>query len=292
MKKVWQDISKALAASATFVTFYSFYLQKKDNVKLQQFEAYLTETKDQQAHCVNQSKKIQTLFDKISEYQFQNKTFEVRFHNLQNNMNQILKLQNDINGIETQVRKSTETGNVESLLELQQEKLIELKNLYVQNNLDLNQYGNYLTKNISDGKFIEQSNNALNKEASKASEEIQTQAQDLITNVPQDTNSFGPSMDIFNNYKEFLSTLSLDQLACLANARGLITILFIITSIYLTLFGSYLIDSFNLETRFPKLAKIIKLRQDVTKFYITIYIIFLYLFIFALISVNLFLLLT
>lgn len=292
MKKVWQDISKALAASATFVTFYSFYLQKKDNVKLQQFEDYLTEAKNQQAHCVNHSKKIQTLFDKISEYHFQNKTFEVRFHNLQNNMNQILKLQNEINGIETQLKISSDTSKVESLLELQQEKLIELKNLYVQNNLDLNQYDNYLTNNFSESKFLEQSNNALNKDSSSASKEIQAQAQDLITNVPQDTNSFGPSMDIFNNYKEFLSTLSLDQLACLANAIGLLTIFFIITSIYLALFGSYLIDSFNLEIRYPKIAKIIKLRQDVTKFYITINIIFLYLFIFTLIFVNLFLLLT
>lgn len=309
MRKIWQDISKGLATSATFVTFYSLYLQKTDKARVQQLEAFLTEAKNQQSQCLSRTDRIQTLYEKLSEIHLQNQGFKIKFFNLQDNFNQILKLQNEINNIETNLTNSTDTCYIDTLLNLQQEKIIALKNLYIKNNVDLNYYGKFINNLLygreaiasdsaqslttaNESNSANQSFNTLDNSASSTNEELPQQTLDLITTVPQDSNSFGPSMDIFNSYREFLSTLSLDQLACLANAIGLFTIFFILTSIFLTLFGSYLIDSFNLEIKFPKLAKIIQLRQNVTKFYITVNILFLYVFILALIFVNLFLLFT
>ena len=104
-------------------------------------------------------------------------------------------------------------------------------------------------------------------------------------------NLFGIQVDefsikeIYDNFKEYLSTLENEELLALFHLflNGLI--LSSITSIGISLFASYLLDKFQLEIRYPKIAKIIKLRKTLKDYYIKInifYILFSFILIFYL----------
>lgn len=70
-------------------------------------------------------------------------------------------------------------------------------------------------------------------------------------------------------YKNFLSTCcaaNSEELACLFNSLGFLMIYFAFTSIVTVLFGDFIIQKLQLEIRFPRLAKYLKLRQKVNKY--------------------------
>lgn len=62
-------------------------------------------------------------------------------------------------------------------------------------------------------------------------------------------------------YRNFVNTLEVDQLVALINVFGYYMILITLINISVILVGDYLIERLNLDTRFPKLFKIIKLKQ-------------------------------
>ena len=94
--------------------------------------------------------------------------------------------------------------------------------------------------------------------------------------------------DLITNYKEFLSTLNGEQLACLSNTIGFIMIFFAMLTITAMLIGEYLINLLKLKTRFPRLAKYIEYKKKVDKFYLIYNIIFIYVIIGLLVSVNIY----
>ena len=90
----------------------------------------------------------------------------------------------------------------------------------------------------------------------------------LFTDDILESNILGPYFEMMETYKEFLSTLSSEQLCCLFNIIGFGMLLGILSSINFILFGEYLIKYFNIEERFPKIAKYIRLRQTANKYYL------------------------
>lgn len=94
--------------------------------------------------------------------------------------------------------------------------------------------------------------------------------------------------DLITNYKEFLSTLNGEQLACLSNTIGFIMIFFAMLTITAMLIGEYFINILKLKTRFPRLAKYIEYKKKVDKFYLIYNIIFIYVIIGLLVSVNIY----
>jgi hypothetical protein len=98
--------------------------------------------------------------------------------------------------------------------------------------------------------------------------------------------------DLFNNlidnYREFLSTLSSEQMVIVFNLLGYIMLLFTLTSITTLLIGDQLIKNFKLDTNYPKLAKYIKLKQTLNKYYLRFYIVLFYILLLLLISINIF----
>ena len=75
-------------------------------------------------------------------------------------------------------------------------------------------------------------------------------------------------LGFLEEFKNFLSTLNNEELACLFNTFGFLTIFFSFTSIVTILFGEFLISKLQLDTRFPKLAKIIQLRRKLQRYYL------------------------
>lgn len=98
--------------------------------------------------------------------------------------------------------------------------------------------------------------------------------------------------EIFNNfvdtYREFLSILSSEQKVILLNLCGYIFLIMIMTSITTLLIGGELINYFQLESKYPKLAKYIKFQLTLRKYSLRFYIVEFYFSILILISVNIF----
>ena len=95
--------------------------------------------------------------------------------------------------------------------------------------------------------------------------------QDVIDSASSD-NSKNDYMNQFNvlieKYKEFLSTLSVEQIAAIVNILGYIIIISSIISIAGVLYGEFLIRYFKLEERFPKLAGFISSRRKFQRAYL------------------------
>jgi len=87
-------------------------------------------------------------------------------------------------------------------------------------------------------------------------------------------------------FREFLSSLSAEQLGCLFNVIGLSLILVIINSIILIYFGNKIIEYMDLESKYPKLARFIKIRRKLIDKYIKFQTIYIYVLCIIWISVN------
>jgi hypothetical protein len=94
--------------------------------------------------------------------------------------------------------------------------------------------------------------------------------------------------NFIDNYRDFLSTLSSEQMVIVFNIIGYCMLLMIFTSITTLLIGDQLINFFKLETKYPKIAKYIKFKQTLNKYYLRFYIVLLYTLLLILIFVNIF----
>ena len=92
--------------------------------------------------------------------------------------------------------------------------------------------------------------------------------------------------DMRSAYKEFLGSLSTEELCCLSNLIGFLMVLGGLVSITFILFGDYLINYFKLEERFPKLAKYIQLRQKIQRYTLIFHMFMVYLILIVFIIIN------
>ena len=115
--------------------------------------------------------------------------------------------------------------------------------------------------------------------------------QNVIDNIDTGrTEIFGWVFDLIEKYQKFLTSLTLDQLVALFNIFVNIMILTTLTSIVIVLIGDYLINKLNLEVRYPKLAKYIRLKEKLNKHYLIIYIVIFYIIVFLSIIGNIYML--
>jgi hypothetical protein len=75
---------------------------------------------------------------------------------------------------------------------------------------------------------------------------------------------------ISDNFSDALNSLTTEQLGALSNLLFSQIILASVISIVFIFFGDYLITRFNLETKYPRLAKIIGLRKKFQKYYLIV----------------------
>ena len=100
------------------------------------------------------------------------------------------------------------------------------------------------------------------------------------------SNILGTLSDMRSGYKEFLGSLSTEELCCLSNLIGFLMVLGGLVSITFILFGDYLINYFKLEERFPKLAKYIQLRQKIQRYTLIFHMFMVYLILIVFIIIN------
>nr|YP_009690435.1 hypothetical protein Schpa_000046 [Schizopora paradoxa]QEG57215.1 hypothetical protein Schpa_000046 [Schizopora paradoxa] len=97
-----------------------------------------------------------------------------------------------------------------------------------------------------------------------------------------------PIVDIFNYTQEILSGLTLEQHACFVNGLGFFLVFITLNSLVSAYFGNKIIQYFQLDKKYPRLAKIIEYRIKFMNFYLISNTIFLYALSLFFIMVNLF----
>jgi hypothetical protein len=95
-------------------------------------------------------------------------------------------------------------------------------------------------------------------------------------------------INLADTCRDFINILSSEQMVILFNLCGYIILILILTSITSLLIGQDLINYFQLEFKYPKLAKYIKFQLTLRKYYLRFYIVYFYVSILILISVNIF----
>lgn len=154
----------------------------------------------------------------------------------------------------------------------------------------------------SDGSLTSQSVQASSSEAS--SSQTTESVSNLIakSNKGSDT-SFNPTdadessvLGPFYEFKDFfskeLSQLTAEELGLLSNALGFILLFSFFTTVVFIIIGESLIKYFKLDLRFPKLARIIKIRSTFNAYYLIFNIIIIYSIIIFFICINLYMFLT
>ena len=87
--------------------------------------------------------------------------------------------------------------------------------------------------------------------------------------------------EIFNNwidlFREHISILSSEQRVILFNLSGYLILFMLLTDLTSILIGDHLIQYFKLEKRNPKLAKYIKFKQSLNRYYLRcFYLVYFY----------------
>ena len=99
---------------------------------------------------------------------------------------------------------------------------------------------------------------------------------------------FNHLTDFIDWYREYISNCSPEQLVILFNLCGYSILFMLFTTITFLLIGDQLINYFELESKYPKLAKYIHFQLTLRKYYLRFYIVSFYLTLIVLISVNIF----
>ena len=92
--------------------------------------------------------------------------------------------------------------------------------------------------------------------------------------------------DIMENINHFLSDLNQEQLRAVTHISGSIFIICCISAIVLAIFGDKIILKLDLENRYPKLSKIIKLRRKIYEYNIIFNILLIFMVLVAIIYLN------
>lgn len=92
--------------------------------------------------------------------------------------------------------------------------------------------------------------------------------------------------ELINSYKDFLSSLNIDQLCQLISITSSSIILICLFNIVIIYYSNYIIDYLKLEERFPKLAKFLKIRKMYQNFNIFLNFLIILIVIIFIIYVN------
>ena len=93
--------------------------------------------------------------------------------------------------------------------------------------------------------------------------------------------------DIIDKFSENLSHLSTKELGALTHLFSSVLILLCLLSIIGIVYSDYLITKFKLEEKFPKLAKILKIRKMFQQYYLFLNFTIIIITLLAIIFINL-----
>ena len=168
------------------------------------------------------------------------------------NKNALLKLSSE---------KNEESENVRPFVENINKNIVKLENYYKNsdsNNTTSNVIEEINTNAISEKNFINHILKSLNNYSSELNK--------FLESLSSNTNNFISDFNI-NKLYEYLDSITLLQESALINILIFILILITVFNIITSMFANEIIKYFNIETKYPKLTNILKLRITLQKYY-------------------------
>nr|YP_010192439.1 hypothetical protein LK379_mgp13 [Amanita sinensis]QZN08176.1 hypothetical protein [Amanita sinensis] len=206
-------------------------------------------------------KKLQ---DKLSSLEKQNKILETKINDskIEDLQSEILKSKLDL------LKINFKECNLNSNREIELLKSIDTKSTDFQNKIE------YHTNN-----FI------------KENESTQNLIDEFLTLfIDKDKfigNGFPDINILFDKWNNILSNLTIEQLGAVSHIFSALTILLCLFTIISIVYSKFLINSFKLEEKYPKLSRILKIRKMFQHYYLILNFIFIISILLGIIIVNL-----
>nr|YP_010192414.1 hypothetical protein LK379_mgp08 [Amanita sinensis]QZN08151.1 hypothetical protein [Amanita sinensis] len=199
--------------------------------------------------------------------------------------------------------------NSENKIKILEEKLNncqldELKNEVLKNKIELlkinlNECQKNASKEIELLKGVEVNNSTLQNDVKyhvnnyiKENEKAQNFIEEFLFNLIDKNKFIGDSNLIENvkqsidNMNKFIAQLNVEQLGAFAHLSSSIFMLLCLFSIITIVYSDFLINSFKLEEKYPKLSRILKIRKMFQQYYLFINFILIFLTLVTLIYIN------
>lgn len=122
------------------------------------------------------------------------------------------------------------------------------------------------------------------REAVEKADKTTARIHELISNSK--INLISDIEKLITEYKEYLATLNVEQLCHLITITSTCFILICFFNVIVIMFADKLIDYFNLELRFPKIARIIRIRKNLNKFSIYTNLLLIFIVLLFILYVN------
>jgi hypothetical protein len=110
---------------------------------------------------------------------------------------------------------------------------------------------------------------------------------DFLKNIKK-LDIFDRYLELIELYKNFTDTLDLDQKVALINIIGYYMIFNAIVSIFSILAANHYLKLWKIEEKFPKLAKYLKTRENISNKFLVLHVVMLFSILFIYTIINLF----
>lgn len=245
LNKFWKAVGAGVAAfAATILTYYSWYESNKQNKVNIQLQNQMVEIQEDIKNVgikldkiisdnqLNESIK-ESCYEKISSLNKEIENIEKLYYNT------LKTIEEQIEGVSLPSQKASESNKVlENTFEIFRKEMGEL-----------------ISNSSSNGFAIT---------ATKANE-LEKFIDDIKDMKFMENN---PISELIFEFNKYLSTLSVYELCILMNVFLCIFIFTCLISILFAFYGNYFISKFNLEEKYPKFSKIIRLRVQFQQYYI------------------------
>ncbi len=197
-------------------------------------------------------------------------------NNLESEKEKNSKLITELNDL---VNKNINDNKIESILN----KNIEINQI---NNTKLDklnsQINNIIENKTYDTNSITEVNNSI--------KEINTELSQIISKIDDSLNNNFIGTDIINILQSHYSNLNYFQNIAIAHLSAIVFIFLSVISLVSIYFGDYLLNKYNIKSKYPRIHKFIQLRRKFQRFYLILdlTIIFIMLIILAISNIILF----
>jgi hypothetical protein len=117
--------------------------------------------------------------------------------------------------------------------------------------------------------YKEEFGNAFNK-AKEVCDNIDKKYNNSDNSINKLSNDDNYIIKLINEFKDYLSNLSITEICLVINISSCLFILTCLVTILLAVYGNFIINKFSLEEKYPKIAKLVKLRVKLQHTYILV----------------------
>lgn len=228
MKKFLENLSKYATGAAIWATL-DCYLSDNKKIELLENKKIMDSIQKSVEAIRKSSEEMQTRINQENIDKLTNLS-----NNFKNKIDNAMNTANKVQDINTQIMNND--SNISEDLKTQSYQDIN-------NNLDLTKNG------LEEGK------------------KILDEIVEIFSNIRGSGSSSNYIFDIINQYSDFLNTLTVIQKGALGHLLAAIFLLFCFTTIITIFYGETLIKYFEIEKRFPKIARFIEIRRKFQQYY-------------------------